>query len=75
MCQIEVGGAWGIVMWALGWDKPRMIQRGISRVFGVNFGWCRDHYQWCPGEVRENPKLTKSKAIEAVHYHYIKGTM
>jgi len=37
--------------------------------------WCRDHYQWHPGEVRENPKLTKSKEIQAVRYHYIKGTV
>jgi len=75
MCRIEVGEAWGMVMRALGWDKPRIIQRGTSRVFGVNFGWCRDHYQWRPGEVRENPKLTKSKEIQAVRYHYIKGTV
>ena len=52
MCQIEVGEARGIVVRALGWDKPRMIQRGTSRVFGVNFGRCQDHYQWRPGEVR-----------------------
>ena len=65
----------GMVMRALGWDKPRVIQRGTSRVFGVNSGRCRDHYQWCPGEVREIPELTKSKEIQAVHYHYIKGTV
>ena len=75
MCQIGVKGAWGVVMWALGWDKLRVIQRGTSRVFGVNFGRCRDHYQWRPGEVREIPKLTKSKGIQAVCYHYIKGTV
>jgi len=75
MCRIDVEGAWGEVMWALGWDKPRVIQRGTSRVFRVNSGRCRDHYQWCPGEVRENPKLTKSKEIQAVPYHYIKGTV
>jgi len=75
MCRIEVEGAQGIVVRALGWDKLRMIQRGTSRVFGVNFGRCRDHYQWRPGEVREIPKLTKSKEIQAVRYHYIKGTV
>jgi len=64
-----------MVMWTPGWDKLRVIQRGISRVFGVNSGRCRDHYQWRPGEVRENPELTKSKEIQAVHYHYIKGTV
>jgi len=73
MCRIGVEGAQGIVMRALGWDKPRMIQRGTSRVFRVNFRWCQDHYQWRPGEVREIPKLTKSKEIQAVRYHYIKG--
>jgi len=65
----------GIVVRALGWDKPKMIQRGTSRVFGVNSGRCQDHYQWRPGEVRENPELIKSKEIQAVHYHYIKGTV
>ena len=62
-------------MWVLGWDKPKVIQRGTSRVYGVNSGRCQDHYQWCPGEMRENPKLTKSKEIQAVRYHYIKGTV
>jgi len=73
MCQIGVRGARGEVVWVLGWDKLRVIQRGTSRVFGVNSGKCRDHYQWCPGEVREIPKLTKSKGIQAVCYHYING--
>jgi len=36
MCRIEVGEARGMVMRALGWDKPRVIQRGTSRVFRVN---------------------------------------
>jgi len=66
MCRIEVGEARGMMMQALGWDKPRVIQRGTSRVFRVNSGRCRDHYQWCPGEVREIPELTKSKEIQAV---------
>ena len=75
MCRIDVEGAEGEVMWVLGWDQPRVIQRGTSRVFRVNSGRCQDHYPWCPGEVREIPELTKSKGIQAVHYHYIKGTV
>jgi len=73
MCQIGVEGARGEAMWVLGWDKPKVIQRGTSRAPRVNPGRCQDHYQWCPGQMRENPKLTKSKEIQAVHYHYIKG--
>jgi len=75
MCRIEVREARGIMVWALGWDEPRVIQRGTSRVFRVNSGRCQDHYQWHPGEVRENPELTKSKEIQAVRYHYIKGAV
>jgi len=75
MCQIDVEVVQGEVMRTLGWDKLRVIQGETSRVFGVNSGRCRDHYQWSPGEVREIPKLTRSKGIQAVHYHYIKGTV
>jgi len=40
MCWIGVEGALGETMWVLGWDKPKVIQRGTSRVFGVNSGRC-----------------------------------